>query len=43
VILLDTSVLIDALTGNRRSAPSLRRAIESGDRIALSTLVLYEL
>jgi predicted nucleic acid-binding protein len=42
VILLDTSVLIDALTGNRRSAPSLRRAIESGDRIALSTLVLYE-
>jgi predicted nucleic acid-binding protein len=42
VILLDTSILIDALTGNRRSAPSLRRAIESGDRIALSTLVLYE-
>ena len=42
MILLDTSILIDALTGNRRSAPSLRRAIESGDRIALSTLVLYE-
>lgn len=42
MILLDTSVLIDALTGGRRSAPALRRAIESGDRIALPTLVLYE-
>lgn len=42
MILLDTSVLVDALTGTRRSAPALRRAIESGDRIALSTLVLYE-
>src|SRR6185437_7773453 len=42
MILLDTSVLIDALTGSRRSAPALRRAIESGDRIALSALVLYE-
>jgi len=42
MILLDTSVLIDALTGSRRSAPALRHAIESGDRIALSALVLYE-
>ena len=42
MILLDTSVLIDALTGGRRSAPALRRAIESGERIALTTLVLYE-
>lgn len=42
MILLDTSVLIDALTGTRRSAPALRRAIGSGDRIALSALVLYE-
>jgi predicted nucleic acid-binding protein len=42
VILLDTSVLIDAFTGARRSAPALRSAIESGDRIALSSLVLYE-
>jgi predicted nucleic acid-binding protein len=42
MILLDTSVLVDALTGSRRSAPALRRAIESGDRIALSALVLYE-
>ena len=42
MIHLDTSVLIDALTGPRRSAPGLRRAIESGERIACSTIVLYE-
>ena len=42
MILLDTSVLIDALTGGRRSAPALRSAIESGERVALPTLVLYE-
>ena len=42
MILLDTSVLIDALTGARRAAPALRGAIASGERIALSTLVLYE-
>jgi predicted nucleic acid-binding protein len=42
VILLDTSVLIDALTGPRRSAPALRRAVERGERVALTTLVLYE-
>jgi predicted nucleic acid-binding protein len=42
VIVLDTSVLIDALTGPRRSAPALRRAIEKGERVALPSLVLYE-
>ena len=42
MILLDTTVLIDALTGARRSAPAVRRAIESGERVALTTLVLYE-
>jgi len=42
VIHLDTSVLIDALTGPRRSAAALRRAIEEGERILTSTLVLYE-
>lgn len=42
MILLDTSVLVDALTGPRRSAPALRRAIESGERFLLSSLVLYE-
>ena len=42
MILLDTSVLIDSLTGPRRSARSLRRAIEAGERAVLSTIVLYE-
>lgn len=42
MILLDTSVLIDALTGPRRSAPALRRAITRSERILLPSLVLYE-
>lgn len=42
MIVLDTSVLIDALTGPKRSAPALRRAIESGERLLVPTLVLYE-
>lgn len=42
MIHLDTSVLVDALTGPKRSAPSLRRAIERGERVLLSTIVLYE-
>jgi predicted nucleic acid-binding protein len=39
---LDTSLLVDALTGSRRSARSLRRVVEQGERIAISSLVLYE-
>jgi predicted nucleic acid-binding protein len=42
VIHLDTSTLVDALTGPRRSARRLRSAIESGERVLLSVLVLYE-
>jgi predicted nucleic acid-binding protein len=42
LILLDTSALIDGLTGPRRSAPALRRAIAAGERILVPTLVLYE-
>jgi predicted nucleic acid-binding protein len=42
VIHLDTSILVDALTGPRRSAPALRRAIEQGERVVCSTIVLYE-
>jgi predicted nucleic acid-binding protein len=42
VIVLDTSALIDSLTGPRRSALSLRKAIESGERILVPSLVLYE-
>lgn len=39
---LDTSLLIDALTGPKRSAGALRRAINDGERILLPSLVLYE-
>jgi predicted nucleic acid-binding protein len=42
VIHLDTSLLVDALTGPKRSAPALRRVIAGGERVAMSTLVLYE-
>ncbi len=42
MILLDTSALVDALTGPRRSASALRGWIERYQRIAVSALVLYE-
>jgi len=42
MILLDTSVLMNAFYGPRRSASALRNAIERGERLLLSTLVLYE-
>jgi len=42
VIHLDTSVLVDALTGPRRSAKALRRVLDRGERIGIATLVLYE-
>jgi predicted nucleic acid-binding protein len=42
LIVLDTSVLIDALSGPRRSAAVLRSAIQAGERILLPSLVLYE-
>jgi len=42
VIHLDTSVLIEAFTGARRSAPALRLVLGRGERIAIATLVLYE-
>lgn len=42
MIVLDTSLLIDALSGSRRSAAALRRAIERGERLLLPSLVLYE-
>lgn len=35
-------MLIDSLTGSRRSAKALRRLIENGERILVPTLVLYE-
>ena len=39
---LDTSVLIDSLSGPKRSAGALRAAIEKGERILIPSLVLYE-
>lgn len=42
LIHLDTSVLIDAFTGPRRSLRALRRATEAGEVTTFCTLVLYE-
>jgi predicted nucleic acid-binding protein len=42
MIHLDTSVLIDAFTGEKALAPRMRQIIESGERILFSTLVLFE-
>jgi predicted nucleic acid-binding protein len=42
VIILDTSALVDSLTGARESAEQLRAFINSGERVMLPTLVLYE-
>lgn len=42
MIHLDTSLLVDALTGPRRSAARLRAGLEEGERILVSTLALYE-
>jgi predicted nucleic acid-binding protein len=42
MIHLDTSVLIDALTGPRRSMPALRQVVADGIRLGISALALYE-
>ena len=42
MILLDTSALVDSLTGSRRSARKLRDLIEKGERILIPTLGLFE-
>jgi predicted nucleic acid-binding protein len=39
---LDTSALVDALTGPRRSIDALGRLTERGDRPAISSIVLFE-
>ncbi|HYB95104.1 MAG TPA: type II toxin-antitoxin system VapC family toxin [Vicinamibacterales bacterium] len=39
---LDTSALIDALTGPRRSLDALIRLTDEGHRLAISSIVLYE-
>jgi predicted nucleic acid-binding protein len=42
IVHIDTSALIDALTGPRRSLPALTRIVEDGHRLAISSLVLFE-
>ncbi len=42
MIVVDTSALVDALSGPRRSAPKLRELIDRGERLLLPALVLYE-
>lgn len=39
---LDTSALVDAITGPRRSLDVLARLAEQGHRLSLSSIVLYE-
>ena len=39
---VDTSALIDALTGPRRSIDTLIQLTSDGHRVAVSTVVLYE-
>lgn len=42
IVHLDTSALVDALTGRRRSLPRLRELAREGHRLKLSAPVLYE-
>lgn len=42
MIVLDTSVLVESLTGPKHYAPALRGVIERGERLLLPSLVLYE-
>jgi len=42
MIVVDTSALIDSLTGPRRSAARMRSLLAEGERLVLPSLVLYE-
>lgn len=42
IVHLDTSALVDALTGPRRSLEVLVELAEQGHRLSLSAIVLYE-
>jgi predicted nucleic acid-binding protein len=42
IVHVDTSALVDALTGPRRSLDALERLVGEGHRLMLSTIVLYE-
>jgi predicted nucleic acid-binding protein len=41
-VIVDTSALIDSLTGPRRSAKTMRAFISAGERLFIPSLVLYE-
>ena len=42
IVHVDTSALVDALTGSRHSLDTLIRLTDEGQRLMLSTIVLYE-
>ena len=42
IVLVDTSALVDALTGSRRSLDTLIALTSQGHRLMLSAIVLYE-
>jgi predicted nucleic acid-binding protein len=42
IVHIDTSALIDALTGPRRSLAELTALVQDGHRLAISSLVFYE-
>jgi predicted nucleic acid-binding protein len=42
VIQLDTSILVESFTGAKRLLPTLDAVLEAGERLAISSLVLYE-
>ena len=42
MIILDTSALVDSLTGPRRSGPVLQEAIRDAEQFRIPALVLYE-
>lgn len=42
IVHVDTSALVDALTGPRRSLETMIDLTERGHRLAVSTIVLYE-
>ena len=42
IVHLDTSALVDALTGPRRALDTLITLTDQGHRVMLSTIVLYE-
>jgi predicted nucleic acid-binding protein len=41
-VLVDTSILVESLTGPRQLYPSLWRALDRGQKLQIPTIVLYE-